>query len=169
MAVRSKGKKKNVMVKAAHHKEVAAGDGGWQLIATLGKDADRYSSWLDSVRITYLLDDRNADSSSDAANLFSPHLGMMFAACTRDSTETVGGESGQLGVNNLLYVTAREGGTGVVNLPIKHRCKTNSEDTDENDGRVFLWMKPSDITTDDDLVFRFYFEAAGRWHTVSGS
>lgn len=169
MAVRSKGKKRNVYVKCDHHKEIAAGTGGWQLIATIGKDADRYSSWIDSARVTYLLDDRTADSSADAANLFSPHFGMMFAASTSDSTETVDGESGQIGTDNLIYITARDGAAGVVNLPIKHRCIVNAEDNDEKDGRVFLWMKPSDITTDDDLVLRFYFEVAGRWHTVSGN
>lgn len=161
--------KKMYRTNIEHHKETTPGTGAWNSFCEIYRDIDRKGGYCDSVTIHYLVDDRNAVSSSDAANLFSGlGFGLMFAASTSNVLETVDGESGQLDPNDLLHVRARNGVAGTVKLPIEHFIKQNSADTVEQDGKVTLWVKAPDVTTDDTLVIRFFIETRGRWVYAQG-
>lgn len=152
-----------------HHKETTPGTGAWQSFCEIFRDADRKGGYCKSVTIHYLLDDRNVVSSTDSGSLLSGMgFGLMFAASTSASLETVGGESNQLDPNDLLHVRARNGVAGSVTLPIRHFINSNSEDTAEQDGKVTLWLKSPDVTTDDTLVIRFFIECEGRWVFAQG-
>lgn len=153
-----------------HHKEITPGTGAWQSFGQIVRDADRKGGYCKSVKIHYLLDDRNAEGSgADAASLFSNlGFGLMFASSLSNALETVDGESGQLDPNDLLHVRAKNGVAGTLTLPINHFIKQNQADTEELDGKVTLWCKAPDITFDDTFVIRFFIECEGRWVVAQG-
>jgi len=160
-------KKKMYRKITEHHKEDIAGEGAWNSFAYLRKDPNLKSAYADSVRISFLVDDRNAEGGTDSESLFSNMgFGLMFAASYQSSLETVDGEANQLNPDSLVSVTAKPGMAGVVTLPIKHVIRENIVDLREKDGYVYLWMKAPDSTTDDHLIVRMFIESYGRWHEL---
>lgn len=159
---------RNVVRTIEHHKETSGSAGAWNSFALLGKEADKHSAFLDSVTIHYILDDITQEGGVSDTLRNSFPFGIMFAASRSDGTATVDGDANQLETDHMISVRARPGGGGSVTLPIKHRCETNAESLGEQNGRVWLWMKNTDLTADDNLVWRFYIEARGRWFTISG-
>lgn len=151
-------------------KETLAGTGGWESFATLKKDENRYSGTASKVVIHYMLDDRNAVNSSDAASLMSGlGFGLMLAASTNSSLESVAGESDQLHPDDIISLRCRNGVAGSVTLNLNdYRIKENAVDTGEKDGYLTLWVKYPDVTIDDQLIMRFYIESWGRWTVVAG-
>lgn len=158
---------RNVSRTIEHHKENSGGTGSWNSIAILGKEADKHSAFLDSVTIHYILDDISVTGDADTMRDSFP-FGVMFAASRSDGLATVDGDADQLVPTDIISVRARPGGGGSITLPIKHRCETNAESLGVQNGRVWLWMKTTDLTPNDTLVWRFYLEARGRWFTISG-
>jgi hypothetical protein len=152
-----------------HHKENVGSAGDFNSFLVIEKDLDKKAGYVDKVVIHYLVEDRSLTGSADAPNLLSNmSYGAMFAASLNSSTETVDGESGLLDPNDLLQVRARSGMAGSVTIPIKHLIKENVTDLGERDGRVYLWIKTPDVTSDDDMIFRFYIEVWGRWIAAAG-
>lgn len=151
-----------------HHKETIGAGGAWNSFATLGKESDRKSAYCDYVVLNYILDDRTAVSSTDSTDLLEADIGLMFAASHNDALTTVDGDANQLGTDYVISVNATNGYGGRITLPIKQVIKGNATDLTEMDGKITLWMKATDVTIDDTLVWRFYIESYGRWHTCNG-
>lgn len=174
MASRRRGRKKNYKQMIAHHKETAAGDGGWDSFAYLYKEDDRKFGYTDYIKIHWIVDDRVVDTGSspdtDAPNLFSNQgFGALFVASYQSTLTTLSdGESNQLDPRYVKSVVAANGMAGSVSMPIKHLHQSLQADTDERDGHIYLWMKLPDSTVDDDYVVRFFIESFGRWNKVSG-
>ena len=148
-----------------HHKETTGGDGGWDSFCTITKDDQRHMGTASDVKIKFILDD--ITGSDTLRNSFP--FGVMFAASRSSSLHSVDGEGNQLNPNYLIDVTAKEGGGGVAYLNLRNaRIEDTDEDLSRGDGPITLWMKCTDLTTDDPLVWRMFIEAKGRWISVSG-
>jgi len=155
-------------------KENTGSTGAWNSFAILKKDVQtpQGTGFADYVTIHYILDDRNvpAGESSDGGQVFNGALGTMWAAAYQSSLGTVdltqgGTESNQLDKDNILSVRAG-GPHGTIHLPVKRKIVQDGVDFSENDGWIYLWMKNTDITTDDTLVWRLYIELNGRYVKV---
>lgn len=152
-----------------HHKENLGGAGDFNSFLEITKDANKKGGWCDKIVIHYVVEDRSPSSSTDSANLFSGlGFGAMFAVSRSGSTETVDSESGLLDPNDIVNIRARDGMAGSVTIPVKHLIRENSGDTAEMDGKLWVWVKTPDVTTDDDIIMRFYVECWGRWVSCAG-
>ncbi len=154
-----------------HHKETTAADGGWSSCfkiekQTLTATQQVKGGYAKKVRINFILDDINSVSSADAHRASFP-FGTMWAASLDDSLRTVDGESSQLEPKHILDITARNGGGGVATLNLGKLIKENARDIEEGDGVIYIWMKATDLTNDDTLVWRLYGELEGRWVTLT--
>lgn len=152
-------------------KETAGGTGGWFLIGYVGKEEQRFKATLEKLKITYFLDDRNDEGSTDGATLVSPHLGCLMVLSRQATLSTVDGEASQLDPRYIVSLASASGAAGSRSYSFPGRgvqIHQNGEDLDEQDGRVYIWFKHTDITADDDLVWRFFYEAEGRWLDVQG-
>lgn len=152
-----------------HHKENLGSAGDFNSFLEITKDADKKGGWVDKIVIHYLVEDRALSSGADAANLLSQMgFGTMFAVSRAGSTETVDSESGLLDPNDIINIRARHGQAGTVTIPVKHLIRENSQDVAEMDGKLWVWVKSPDVTTDDDIIMRFYIELWGRWVSCNG-
>lgn len=154
-----------------HQREVTPGTGAWNSCfkvqkQTLTATQQVKGGYAKKLRINYILDDITNTSSADAIRNSFP-FGVMFAASLDDSLRTVDGSSNQLEPKHVLDVTARNGGGGVVTLNLGHLIKENARDIEEGDGEIYIWMKATDLTNDDELVWRLYGELEGRWVTLT--
>lgn len=151
-----------------HHKETTSGTGAWNSFCTITKDRQRYKGTVNWVKIKFILDDIAATSGTDDIRDTFP-FGVMFAASRSSSLHSVDGEGSQLNPNYILDVTAKPGGGGVAYLNLRG---ATIEDTDEDlsrgDGPITLWMKDTDLTIDDTLIWRMFIEVNGRWLSVAG-
>ena len=145
-------------------KEDTAGSGGWNSFAILKKDTptDRGVGTAKTVRIRFILDDRNVEGDSDGGHVFSGGLGTLWAAAYQNTLVTVDGEGAQLDPDNIVSIRAA-GPYGNVTLPINRRIHQNSFDGTEDDGWIYLWVKNTDITTNDHLIWRIFIETEGRY------
>lgn len=151
-------------------KENTGSAGAWNSFMILKKDVHtaKGTGYVDKVRIHYIMDDRNQGGSGlDTPGHFFQGTGVLWAAAYANSTETVtneGGvsESGQLDHTKAISVRAN-GPWGNVTLPIKKRIIQDGFDGVEMDGDIYLWMKNTDTTTDDSLVWRIIVEIEGRY------
>lgn len=154
-----------------HQKETTAADGGWSSCfriekQTLSATQQVRGGYAKKLRLNYILDDIN--TVGDADNLRESYpFGVLWAASMDDSLRTVDGEGSQLEPKHVIDVTARNGGGGVVTLNISKLIKENARDIDEGDGYVYIWMKCTDLTSDDTLIWRIYGELTGRWVTLT--
>jgi hypothetical protein len=154
-----------------HHKEITPGTGGWNSCfiikkQTLTATQQVKGGYAKKLRVNYILDDINSVDGGDSPRNSFP-FGTMWAASLDDSLRTVDGEGSQLEPKHILDVTARNGGGGVVTLNLGHLIKENARDVEEGDGQIYIWMKATDITVDDTLVWRLYGELEGRWVTLT--
>lgn len=155
-----------------HHKEDTGGSGGWNSVAvikkaSLGSGREIHSGFVEKVKVNYILDDISNTSSADSIRDSFP-FGVMWAVSYEAHTETIDGDASQLAPNHIIDITARQGGGGVATLYLNRRILENSEDHDEHDGQIYIWMKSTDLTTDDTLVWRMYIETYGRWVLTNG-
>lgn len=163
MAKRQRHYKKKMYRKLTeHHYESTSAGGGWSSVFKIQKDTlDRHGGYAKSCKINYILDDIDgADSLRD-----SFPFGVMWAATLDDQTRTVDGSAAQLEPKYILDVTARQGGGGVASLNLAHFVRENSRDLDELDGEIYIFMKCTDLTVDDNLKWRMYIETMGRYVT----
>lgn len=115
------------------------------------------------IRCRFILDDRNAVSGSDGVGLPSQNMGTFWAACYQNGLTTVDGESGQLDPDNIIAVKAA-GHFGNVVLDLQNaKLRQDGFDGTECDGDIYLWMKNTDSTENDTLVWRIFIELDGRW------
>lgn len=150
------------------HKEDTGSGGGWNSFAVIKKDNQFKRGYVQKVRVSFILDDRVATSSTDAlANSFP--TGVLFCASRAESTGTIEGEANQLNPDYLVgnvYATSATGGT--FTLYLNQSIAQNTQDVAEQDGPIWLWMKNSDLTIDDNLRWRIVIESYGRYHTAEG-
>lgn len=144
-----------------NHRKETTDTGGWFKVATFQHNHPRSggSGWLDRAVINYMVDDI---TGTDAIRSSFP-FGMMFALSHDSVLGTVDGEANQLSPLGVLDIAARDGGGGSVTLRSRKAIKENVNDSSEGDGKIHLWVKNTDLTVTDDLVFRFYIETFGRW------
>ena len=162
--------KKSHYTLVEHQKEDTGSAGGWNSCFKIEKQTLSGShvvkgGYAKKIKLNYILDDISNTSSADAIRDSFP-FGIMWAASLDDSTRTVDSEASQLEPKYILDVTARNGGGGVVTLNLKHLIRENNRDLDEGDGEIYIWMKTTDLTTDDNLIWRIYAELEGRWVTL---
>lgn len=153
-----------------HHNENTGSAGAWNSFGKISKLTNApqiHSGYVDKVRINYILDDIvNVDGGDSIRSSFP--FGVLFAASYEDSLFTIDGDANQLAPDHMVAVTARNGSAGSVTLPIKRRIMENADDVSEKDGYIYLWMKTTDLTTDDTLKWRMYIETFGRWVETNG-
>lgn len=145
-------------------KEDTAGAGGWHSFAILKKDTptERGVGTAKTVRIRFILDDRNVEDTNDGGHVFNAALGTLWCAAYQNSLMTVDGESNQIHPDNIVSIRA-SGSHGNVTLPINRQIRQGSFDGTEDDGWIYLWMKNTDITTNDHLIWRIFIECEGRY------
>lgn len=144
-----------------HLKDSSNSSGGWNRIAYIQKE-DRqqiHSGSVSHVILNYIVDD--IDGADSLRN--SVPFGVMFAASYASSTETVDSEGSQLAPEHIIDVATRNGGAGSVKLTLNRRILSNQTDEAEADGVIHLWYKNTDLTTDDNVIMRFFLETYGRW------
>lgn len=152
-----------------HQKENTGSAGAWNSFAIIKRDVRTPAGvgTAQKVRIRFILDDRNLTSGADAATIASQNMGTLWAACYQDALETVDGESGQLTESKILAVKAA-GHFGNVVLDLDNaKLRHDGFDATERDGDIYLWMKNTDGTTDDEFVWRIFIELEGRWVQVT--
>lgn len=144
-------------------KENTGSAGAWNSFALLVKDtpSERGVGTVKNVRIRFMLDDRNAVGDSDGGHIFSGGLGTLWCAAYQ-STANSGSDGDQIDPDKIVSIRAG-GPYGNITLPIDRRIHQNTDDFVESDGRIYLWMKNTDITTNDTLVWRIYIETEGRY------
>ena len=148
-----------------HQKELSGSAGAWNSFAIIKRDVRTPNGvgTASKIRCRFILDDRNATSSNDAVNTTSQNIGTFWAACYQNGLETVDGEGGQLDPDNILSVKAA-GHFGNVVLDLENaKLRQDGFDGVECDGDIYLWMKNTDCTVDDNLVWRIFIELDGRW------
>ena len=142
------------------HEEDVGSAGNWNSFAYLKKLQEFQSAWIDYAKITFIVDDIDGGSSTQsAATRGSNVAGFMFAC--NNSTNNPGTIP-----ENTISVAAHAASGGSVSLPIKRRIVDNDVDQTRNDGRLYLWIKGTDFTYDDDVKVRMFVEVYGRWHDV---
>lgn len=153
-------------------KENTGSAGGWNSFAVIKRDVrtPKGRGTVDSVKLHFILDDRNAVGSNDGGHVFGGGIGTLWAAAYANSTETItltqgGTESSQLNPDKVISIKA-SGSYGNVTLPINQQIVQDGFDGVEMDGEIYLWMKNTDVTTDDTLVWRIFLEVDGRWVKV---
>lgn len=155
---------RNYKFQTQHIKETTNSTGGWIRIASFRKDTPNSSGkgYLDRCTINYLVDDIDGADTLRASFPF----GMMFALSNAASLQTVDGEANMLGPEHMLDVGCRSGGGGSITLSARRSIAENVTDTSEGDGIIHLWVKNTDLTTDDNIIMRYYLESYGRWLEV---
>ena len=120
------------------------------------------TGYVDSIKVHWIIDDRNVVSSTDTPGHFFQGTGTMFAATYQSSLETVDSEASQIDPDKCIAVRAGLH-AGNLTIPIKRRITQDGFDGVEMDGDIRLWMKNTDSTTDDTLVYRLFVEVIGRY------
>lgn len=93
----------------------------------------------------------------------SSNLGTFWCAAYQNGLETVDGEGGQIDPDNILSIKAAgHFGNAVLDLD-DAKLRQDGFDGVECDGDIYLWMKNSDVTVNDTLVWRIFIELEGRW------
>jgi len=149
-------------------KENTGSAGAWNTFAIIQRDVLRPNGvgTAEKVRLHYIIDDRNAVGSSDGAHPFFG-TGVLWAAAYQNSGETIGGDSGQVNPAKVLDIKAGQH-AGNITLDLKGaKLRQDGFDAVEQDGDIYLWMKNTDTTTDDTLVWRIYIELEGRWVKIN--
>ena len=151
-----------------HQKETSGSAGAWNSFAIIKRDVRSPAGvgTASKIRCRFILDDRNSVSGTDGVNLPSQNMGTFWAACYQNSTQTVDGEGGQLDPDNIIAIKAA-GHFGNVVLDLENaKLRQDGFDGVECDGDIYLWMKNSDATENDTLVWRIFIELDGRWVRV---
>lgn len=150
-------------------KETTGSAGAWNSFAKVKKNTPsaRGVGRLDKIRVRFILDDRNKVDGSDGGHVFSGGLGTLWCLAYQASQQTVGGEAGQIDPENIVSIRA-SGPYGNVTLPANRLIKQDGYDEAEADGELYLWMKNTDITDDDTLVWRIHIETEGRYVESEG-
>tara|TARA_Y100001970_G_scaffold81427_1_gene103217 strand:+ start:74 stop:535 length:462 start_codon:yes stop_codon:yes gene_type:complete len=150
-------------------KETTGSAGAWNSFAKVKKNTPsaRGQGWLDNIKIRFILDDRNAVNGSDGGHVFNYGLGTLWCLAYQATAQTVDGEGSQIDPENIVSIRA-SGSHGNVRLPAMRAIKQDGFDEAEADGELYLWMKNTDITDDDTLVWRIHIETEGRYVESEG-
>lgn len=143
-------------------KDATNSTGGWNKIAYVRKLTDApqiHSGYVDRVTINWIVDD--IDGADTLRSSFP--FGVMFAASYEADLETVDGEANQLSPDHIVDITARNGGGGTATLYLRRKIVQNQESVNLHDGYLYLWVKNTDLTPDDNVIMRYYIETFGRW------
>lgn len=147
-------------------KETTGSSGAWNSFMDLEKDTPRKQGvgYVEKIKIHWILDDRNVVSggSSDPTQIIGANIGTMWALSYANSTETVDGESGQIDPDDLVCIRAA-GSYGNMTIPVERAIKQDGFDPIEGDGSLRLYLKNTDVTDNDTLVWRIYVEVIGKW------
>ena len=145
-------------------KENTGAEGAWNSFAKIVKDSPKAKGkgYVESVKIHWILDDRNAEGGTDP--LLHGCIGTLFAAAYQNTLTGYDEEADDdtLVSDNIISIRAGQH-AGNVTLPIKRRINQEGFDVLEADGDIYLWMKNTDVTNDDTLVWRIFIEVTGRW------
>lgn len=147
---------RNYKMLTNHVKESTNATGGWINVAIFQKDTPNTSGkgYLDRCTINFLVDDIDGADTLRASFPF----GFMFALSNAASLV-----SAELTPEHILDVGCRDGGAGSITLSARRSIQENATDSSEGDGMIYLWAKNTDLTTDDNVIVRYYIETYGRW------
>ena len=140
----------------AHHEDVGTG-GNWNSIAYIEKQQGQFTSaYVDKVRISYILKDEMANNPAAVG-------GLLFCAsnsATLDSTTASNND------DNIISASAGRLGGGVVSLSLKRIVRENEADDDSGQGRIYLFVRSTDMDSTDTVDLHTITECWGRWHKV---
>ena len=140
----------------AHLEDVGTG-GNWNSFAYIEKQQASFTSaYVEKARISYILADEMAANPAAVG-------GLLFCAsnsATLDSTTASNND------DNIISASAGRLGGGVVSLDLKRRIRENEADDDSGQGRIYLFVRSTDLDSTDTVDLQTITECWGRWHKV---
>ena len=142
---------------ANNHIEAAGTSGNWNSFAYIEKQQGQFTSaYADKARIAYILDEEL--SASPAAQ-----GGVLFAASNSNSLDNTTPSNND---DNIISSSAGRLSGGVVTLDLKRLIRENETDEDSGQGRIWLFIKTTNMTAGSDVKIDLITECWGRWHSV---
>ena len=141
------------------HLEDVGSAGNWNSIAYFKKLQEFQSAYIDYVKVTWITSDIDNDGGTTAATRGSNVAGYMFAVNNTTNTPITASE-------NTIGVAAGPATGGSISIPVKRRIVDNDVDQTRNDGRLYLWMRATDYTVDDQIDVLCFVEVFGTFHDV---
>ena len=142
---------------ANNHVEAVGTSGNWNSFAYIEKQQGQFTSaYADKARIAYILD---TELSSTPAAVG----GLLFAAANSDSLDNSTPSNND---DNIISTSAGRLGGGVVTLDLKRIIRENEADDDSGQGRIYLFVKSTDLTASTEAKIDLITECWGRWHKV---
>ena len=140
-----------------NHIESAGTAGNWNSFAYIEKQQGQFTSaYADKARISYILDSEL--SANPAAQ-----GGILFAASNSASLDNSTPANND---DNIISSSAGRLSGGVVTLDLKRIIRENETDDDSGQGRIWLFLKTTDMGASSNVEFDLITECWGRWHTV---
>ena len=154
---KKKGKRKMFRKMIDLHLEDVGSAGNWNSIAYFKKLQEFQSAYIDYVKVTWITSDI---AGSDVASTRGSNVaGYMFAVNNTTNTPITASE-------NTIGVAAGAATGGSISIPVKRRIVDNDVDQTRNDGRLYLWMRSTDYTVDDQIDVLCFVEVFGTFHDV---
>ena len=142
---------------ANNHIEAVGTAGAWNSFAYIEKQQGQFTSaYADKARISYILD---GELNTNPAAVG----GILFAAANSDSLDNSTPSNND---DNIISSSAGRLGGGVVSLDLKRVIRENEADEDSGQGRIYLFMKSTDMTATSHVQIDLIAEVTGRWHSV---
>ena len=140
-----------------NHVEAVGTAGSWNSFAYIEKQQGQFTSaYADKARIAYVLDGELATNPAAVG-------GFLFAAANSDSLDNSTPSNND---DNIISSSAGRLGAGVVTLDLKRVIRENEADDDSGQGRIYLFVKSTDMTSSSHVQLDTILEVWGRWHKV---
>jgi len=139
------------------HIEDVGSAGNWNSIAYFKKLQEFQSAYIDYVKVTYITSD--ISGSAVSATRGSNVAGYMFAVNNTTNAPDTASE-------NTIGVAAGAATGGSISIPVKRRIVDNDVDQTRNDGRLYLWVRSTDYTVDDQIDVLCFVEVFGTFHDI---
>ena len=142
---------------SANHVETVGTAGSWNSIGYIEKQQGQFTSaYADKARISYVLETELATNPAATA-------GFMFAAANSDSLDNSTPSNND---DNIISSSAGRLGGGVVTLDLKRVIRENEADDDSGQGRIYLFVKSTNMAATTAVGLDTITEVWGRWHKV---
>ena len=141
---------------ANNHVEAAGTGGNWNSFAYIQKQQGSFTSaYADKARISFILKDDIGESHAG---------GVLFVASNSSTLDNT--SPGNNDDNIISSSAARTIGGGVVTLDLKRTIRENEADDDSGQGRIYLFLKTTNMSAGDSVDLNLITETWGRWHVV---
>jgi len=140
-----------------NHVEAVGTAGSWNSFAYIEKQQGQFTSaYADKARIAYCLETELATNPAAVG-------GFLFAAANSDSLDNTTPANND---DNIISSSAGRLGSGVVTLDLKRVIRENEADDDSGQGRIYLFVKSTNMAASVAVQLDTILEVWGRWHKV---